>query len=143
MRAILMAGLLTAMAGDLPPTKALDDDYTAVRKDVLETMNLADINLPKCEAGLDEAQNDLQAAQAHIVELEAAARQLQSQKALLEAHITALETVLQRQPTYGEQFAGGWEQIDGPLGLATGWTLGTAQCVGLAWVFNQEGFRGR
>jgi hypothetical protein len=126
-----------AIVAGLPPTKPVDDDYTAVRKDVLAKMNLADINLPGCEAGLAKAQNDLQAAQAHIVDLEAAARELQSQKALLKAHITALETVLQREPGFAE----GWEEVDGPLGLAVGWGVGTAQCVGLAWVFNQKGFR--
>lgn len=139
MKAILTATLLLAMAGDLPPSKPLDDNYTAVRKDVLAKLNAADVNLAKCEARLQKAQEDLRAARDHIAELDAAARELQSQKTLLEAHITTLETMLGREPTFIE----GWEQVDGPLGLATGWGIGTLQCVGLAWVFNQEGFRSR
>jgi len=111
--------LLTILVATLPPTYNVDDDYTAVRKDVLAQMNLADINLPLCEARLEKAQEDLQAAEANIAELR--------------------ETVL--RPTYGQQFSRGWEQVDGPLGLTTGYVLGTAQCLGMAWVFNQPEFR--
>lgn len=125
----------------LPPTKPVDDDYTAVRKDVLESLNLADINLPKCEAALAASRDEIVAAQLQIAELRAAAETLQKQKTALEAHITGLESALNREPSYGDQFVRGWERIDGPVGLGVGWGLGTLQCVGLAWVFNQDAFR--
>lgn len=129
------------LAATLPPSYKVDDDYTAVRNDVLAQMNAADKNLPKCEAKLDKAQDDLLRLRVHADELRAATRELGEQKRLLKAHITALETVLQRGPTYGDQFVTTWEQIDGGVGLATGYALGTAQCVGMAWVFNQPEFR--
>lgn len=135
--------LVIALAAALPPSYEVDENYVAVRKDVLAQMDAADKNLPKCEAGLTKAQEDLQTAQKHIDELQAKARELQQHKALLEAHITALETVLQREPSYGDQFVRGWEEVDGPVGLAVGWSVGTFQCIGLAWVFNQDGFRSR
>lgn len=133
--------LALILATTLPPTRPVDDDYTAVRKDVLEKMNLSDINLPKCEKALAGAQDELVAAAAQVAELRAAATALQDQKTLLTAHIAALETVLQRGPSVGDQFAMGWERVDAPLGLALGWGIGTAQCVGLAWAFNQPSMR--
>ena len=141
MRVILTAILLTTMTSNLPPTKPIDDDYTAVRKDVLAKMNLADINLPLCESGLKSAQDELMDAEVRLARMRQAAEELQQQKLTLEAHITALETVLQRPPSYGDQFVMGWERVDGPVGLGVGWGVGTLQCVGLAWVFNQEAFR--
>jgi len=128
---------------DQPPAYDIDDDYVAVRRDVLANLNAADINLPKCETALDEAQGELVRGQENIDKLSGVIDTLQSQKRVLEAHITALETVMQREPTYGDQFVRGWEKADGPLGLLVGWGVGTAQCIGLAWVFNQEGFRAR
>jgi hypothetical protein len=133
---MVMALLAVAAAA---PSYEVDEDYIAVRKDVLAVMDAAEQNLARCEPALQAAQDDLRALKTEADGLRAAARELQSQKALLEAHVTALETVLQREPGFAE----GWERVDGPLGLAAGWGLGTAQCVGLAWVFNQDGFRSR
>jgi hypothetical protein len=138
-RWLTFAALLAATGPDNgPPTKPVDEHYTAVRKDVLAQMNVADINLPKCEAALKDAQAELKKAAVQLDEMERAAQTLQAQKMLLEAHVTTLETMLQRQQS---QFADVWDQIDGPLGLAVGWGVGTAQCVGLAWVFNQPAMK--
>lgn len=113
--------VLLATAVTLPPTYEVDEDYIAVRRDVLAIMDAAEQNLALCEPALQAAQDDLRALQTEVDGLRAAAEELRAQKAVLEPG-----------------FAEGWEA---PLGLAVGWTLGTAQCVGLAWVFNQDDFR--
>jgi hypothetical protein len=138
-RWLTFAALLAATGPDNgPPTKVVDEHYTAVRKDVLAQMNVADINLPKCESALAGAQVELKKAAVQLDEMERAAQTLQAQKMLLEAHVTTLETLIARQRS---DFSDVWEQVDGPLGLAVGWGVGTAQCVGLAWVFNQPAMK--
>jgi len=115
-----------------PPTKPGDEHYTQVRKDVLAQLNAADVNLPKCESALISAQKDLQAAAQALKDLKTAADELQAQKTVLETALTkATQT---RESTW-------IEDVDAPVACAGCWTLGTAQCVGLAWVFNQPGFQ--
>ena len=124
--------LALLIVSTLPPTKPVDENYTAVRNDVLAQMNAADVNLPKCEEALDEAQKELQRAKVEMIELRAAAEALKQQNEILKA-------LIDNRPATGG-FVEAWEQIDGPVGLTLGWGIGTLQCVGLAWVFNQDGF---
>jgi hypothetical protein len=118
-----------------PPTKPGDEHYTQVRKDVLAAMNAADINLPKCESALASAQKDLQTAAQVMTELKAAADELARQKATLEAALTGAAQA--QTPTWLTAL----EDVDAPVACAGCWALGTAQCVGLAWVFNQSEFK--
>ncbi len=145
MMTVLMAVMVTGPA-DGPPTKSVDSHYTAVRKDVLEKMNLSDINLPLCEQKLGEAQTELQSAQTNVDELKAAADSLQAQKRALEDHVQRLELIIARYevmggPSVGDQFVRGWEKVDGVVGIGFGYALGTGMCMGTAWVFNQPEFR--
>ncbi len=151
--------LLAAQPADAPRVKKIegDDAYVAVRVDAFVAMEAAETNLPICEKSLGQAQKDLGAAQAHVDELHAAAKALEQQKQDLEAHITRLESVIKRyedytntlvqlaehnDPSVVDQIGDGWEEVDGTVGLVAGWTVGTLQCVGLAYVFNQPAFGG-
>lgn len=107
--------------------------HTLVRNDVLAKLAAADVNLPKCEASLQQAQTDLQA-------LKEAADELQRQKALLQEHVKLLEKVIQAQPTpqttpdaVAAAIEGAWEWADAPLAFVAG----TGMCVGVAWGLNQ------
>jgi hypothetical protein len=149
--------LMIMMTATLPPSKPLDDNYVAVRKDVFETLNLSDINLPKCEVKLADAQRDLALGQININELHSAAKALEGQKRDLELHIERLGAVIKRyedytaavvavseqtKPGLADQLFSGWEEVDGSVGLFAGYALGTGTCVGMAYVFNQPAFGG-
>lgn len=130
--------LLTLAAGpdDGPPVKDKPGPYVEVRRDVLDQLNLSDLNLPKCESALKKSGEELLAAADDIKKLREAVKALEKQKQELEAYATQLEAA--KDPS---RIKKGWETVDGSLGLGIGWALGTAQCVGLAYVFNQPAFR--
>ena len=143
MRPFIIILALTAQTAG-PPTKPLDQDYTAVRQDVLAQLNLSDLNLPVCEKSLVMAQGELERAQINIDDLKKAADELQTQKRVLEDHVLKLESLLahhETRDTAAATMVRGWEQVDAPLACAACWAMGTGQCVGLAWIFNQNGFR--
>jgi len=140
-RLVLVAVVLLLAAPDQPPSYEIDDDYVAVRRDVLAQMNASDVNLPECEKALSGAQKGLQEAEEQIKGLRAAIDQLTTQKTWLEAHVRGLEEALGRGPTVGESLVAGWEDVDAAVACGGCWALGTAQCLGLAWIFNQEGMR--
>lgn len=114
------------------------ETHVLVRNDVLARLDAAEQNLPKAEAALRQAQDDLQA-------LKRAADELQNQKKLLEQHITMLEGAFKAQqavcaataPTVTDDIqrmaANAWETVDMPLGFAAG----AGMCIGLAWGLNQ------
>ncbi len=124
------------------PPAALDVDatcvnyaetHTLVRNDVLAKMDAADVNLPKCEEALTQAQKDLQA-------MKAAADELQRQKALLQEHVKLLEAAIRAQPApqttpdaVAAAIEGAWEWADAPIAFVAG----TGMCVGVAWGLNQ------
>lgn len=132
--------LVLSLVATLPPAKPLDDDYVAVRKDVFQKLEAADANLPVCEQALARAQEQLQAAQLNINDIKAAGDELQRQKKVLDAHVQNLESIITGY-TDENAFVAGWEEVDGVLGIGLGYVIGTGQCIGLAWVFNQPGFR--
>lgn len=161
MRMLLIATMtmMAAAPADGPRVKKIegDDAYVAVRVDAFVTMEAAETNLPICEKSLSQAQVDLGQAQAHVDELHAAAKALEGQKKDLEDHITRLENVIKRYEDYTntlvqlqehnkqsvvDQLGDGWEEVDGTVGLVSGWAVGTLQCIGLAYVFNQPAFGG-
>lgn len=150
---------MTLLAADSPRVKKIegDDAYVAVRADAFVVMEAAETNLPVCEKSLSQAQTDLGKAQAHVDELHAAAKALERQKKDLNDHITRLEHVIKRyedytntlnqlaehnNPSVVDQLGDGWEEVDGTVGLVSGWAVGTLQCIGLAYVFNQPAFGG-
>lgn len=145
MALILIAMLAATPAG--PRVKKIydDEDYVAVRVDAFMAMEAAETNLPICEKSLSQAQKDLGQAQAHVDELHAAAKALEQQKKDLEAHITRLESLVKiyenKSDRIVDQIGQGWEEVDGTVGLVAGWAVGTGQCIGLAYVFNQPAFR--
>lgn len=106
--------------------------HTLVRNDVLAKMDAAEVNLPKCEDALRQAQTDLQA-------LKAAVDELQRQKALLQEHVKLLEAVARVQPpqttpaAVGAAIEDAWEWADAPLAFVAG----TGMCVGVAWGLTQ------
>lgn len=108
------------------------ETHTLVRNDVLAKMDAAEVNLPKCEDALRQAQTDLQA-------LKAAVDELQRQKALLQEHVKLLEAVARVQPpqttpaAVGAAIEGAWEWADAPLAFVAG----TGMCVGVAWGLTQ------
>jgi hypothetical protein len=133
--------LSAAAPADRPESYKVDENYVAVRVDVLSVMNVAEDNLAKCELALDGAQEDLQEQAGEIEALRTAAAELGRQKAALAAHVTILEQALARGPTVSSEIAQSLEAMDEELACAGCWALGTLQCVGLAWVFNQADFR--
>lgn len=153
MKALLLTAMTmmsTAGPSDGPASKPIEDDpaYVAVRRDVFEAMNVADINLPKCEASLTDAQSELRRAQTNIDELKAAAEALKTQKQQLLAHIADLDAVIARYRDYTAALTAmapdpptWWEEHDATIALVGGWAVGTLQAVGLAWVFNQPALR--
>jgi hypothetical protein len=107
--------------------------HTLIRNDVLAKMDAAEVNLPKCEDALRQAQTDLQA-------LKSAVDELQRQKALLQEHVKLLEKVIQAQPApqttpndVAAAIEGAWEWADAPLAFVAG----TGMCVGVAWGLTQ------
>jgi len=154
MRLLALVSLLAVAADVPPPALAVDatcvdyaDSHTLVRKDVLAQLNADHKNLPLCEEGLKQAQVDLTQAQADLLALKKAAEEqqvaiakLKAQKEILERHITKLEGLTCPEPTVGDQIAQTWESVDGSVGMAAGYALGTGMCIGMAWVFNQPDF---
>jgi len=140
-RAALVAAILVAFpsTAQAPAPAALDVDatcvnyaatHTLVRNDVLAKMDAAEVNLPKCEDALRQAQADLQA-------MKAAAEELQRQKDLLQEHVKLLEQVIQaqpapREPTVADTVGAVWEWVDAPVAFAAG----TGMCIGVAWGLN-------
>lgn len=116
------------------------ETHSLVRNDVLERLYAAEQNLPKAEAALDKAQEDL-------IALKASADELQSQKALLQQHIALLEGILKTQqalcsagpapaeiPNVVSKMASdAWETVDMPLGFVAG----AGMCIGVAWGLHQ------
>lgn len=147
--------LLLGAPADTPPARAVAKDcyqhraeYTLVRKDVLATLNASDKNLPVCEEGLRQAQDDLTQAKADLIALQKAAielranvAELKAHKRVLEGHITKLEGMTCPETTWADKIAKGWDNIDGVVGIGTGYALGTGMCIGIAWVFNQPDFQ--
>lgn len=137
--AVVFAALL-ALPAQAPAALAVDatcvnyaTTHTLVRNDVLAKLDAADVNLPKCEEALTQAQKDLQA-------LKEAADELQRQKALLQQHVKLLEKVIQAQPApqttpdaVAAAIEGAWEWADAPLAFAAG----TGMCIGVAWGLRQ------
>lgn len=130
------------------------DSYTLVRKDVVSELTSSQKNLPVCEDKLRVAQDDLTAAQEALkqakadlialqkaaLEQRAAIAEYKAQRQVLEAHITKLEGMSCPDPTIGDQFVQGWEEVDGLVGMGTGYAIGMGTCIGVAWVFNQPDF---
>lgn len=147
------------LAADLPQAAikvdrtcyAYADSHTLVRNDVLGKLQTANQNLPLCESILDQAQEDLTSAKEQLLQAEkdlkalheaameqrAVIAELKAQNAVLNEHITKLEALTCPEPTIGDQFVRGWEEVDATVSLASGYAVGVGMCVGLAWVFNQ------
>lgn len=142
---IVISGVIPACVGSAladdpgPPAKALPDDdgYTAVRDDVLATLNAESKLLGECQGELRAAQDDVRRQTAVARDYQTAVAELRRQKAEL-VEYARLVRDLAPAPDGGW----GWEDIDGSVGLGTGYVLGTAQCLGLAWAFNQPAFGG-
>lgn len=155
MRLLALVSLLVVAADAPPPALAVDstcvdyaETHTLVRKDVLSKLDASDQNLPACEKSLTQAQVDLTQAKTDLLALKKAADEqqvaiakLKAQKEILERHITKLEGLTCPEPTVGDQLAQGWEAVDGSVGMAAGYALGTGMCIGIAWVFNQPDFQ--
>lgn len=139
----LVAAFIIAAAGvdaddDRPPAYVVDSDYTAVRNDVLSRLNAADDKLPACEAALNAAQSDVVALKADGDAARAAVDQLRASVDDHRRHIEYLQSVVESLRASSTPSL--WEDVDGALGVAGGYALGTGMCVGLAWVFNQPAF---
>lgn len=141
MRAVLLVTALSLAPSQASTPAALPVDGTCsqyasthilVRHDVLARLEAADSNLPKAEAALAQAQEDLRA-------LKAAADELQRQKGVLEGHIGLLEKTLdlQRKACASSELAGlahaTWEAVDATVGFVAG----AGMCVGMVWGLNQ------
>lgn len=124
-----------------PPAKGLPDDdgYTAVRDDVLTRLNTESKLLGECQTALRAGQDDVRRQTAVARDYERAVAELRRQKAELLEHAQALRELA---ATADDDGSWSWEDIDGGVGLGTGYVLGTAQCLGLAWAFNQPAFGG-
>jgi len=151
--------LLTALAlpssDQVPAAMPVDRDcashaatHVLVRKDVIGKLDAADVNLPRCEAGLVKAQGDLEDARSDLLALHSAAleqraaiAELTAQKRVLEGYVAKLEATLCPEPTISNQIVEAWDRVDGSVGIASGYALGTGMCIALAWVFNQPSFR--
>lgn len=130
--ALLFTGVLAApgtATSPGPAALALGPDcldyaerYTLVRNDVLAKLDAADQNLPKAEAALKQAQEDIQA-------LKSAVDTLADQKTLLQGHISVLEELMKKQPAKPFDLEAAWEFVDGPISFAAG----AGMCMGIVW----------
>ena len=157
MRSLAILALMMITPTDVPAALAVDaqcldhaDTHLLVRRDVMETLDKAHTKLGICEPALAVAQDDLGRLQSHITAVEGVVDAHVRQRELLQQHITGLESLITRQNDYirtleesrAGMLAEGWESVDGMVGLGSGYVLGTATCVGMAWVFNQPQFGG-
>lgn len=136
--------LMLFLAGVGPAVKAVDDDgYVPVRADVFRAMNLAEENLPKCEASLAGSEAEIVRGQAAVDDMTTTIARLRAHNKELNDHITYLEGVIKtdREPDVVDRIGAGWEAVDGTAGLFTGWGVGTVQCLGILYVLNQPAFR--
>lgn len=106
--------------------------FVIVPDEMFVVLNAAEGNLEICEKSLTIAATTLVEAQANIDELHLAAITLQQQVKILQG---------MPGPTVGDQATRAWEEVDGVAGLLAGWAVGTGQCIGLAWVFNQPAMK--
>ena len=133
---------------------AYANTHTLVRDDVLAQLQSDRKNLATCEpilttaqanltsakSQLLQAEKDLQALHKAALEQRAVIAELSAQRQVLENHITKLENLTCPEPTVSDQLVGGWESVDGVVGIGVGYALGTTMCIGTAWVFNQPAF---
>lgn len=154
---VLLSLAMIAPADDRPPAAPVDatcvdykDTHVLVRRDVLTELDKSHTKLGLCEQSLSRAQTDMRKLDAHVDSLDSVIGRHESQQKILQEHITHLEHVIQRQNDYITTlesarpgfWEGAWENVDGMVGLGAGYALGTATCVGMAWVFNQPQFGG-